>query len=243
MPDSTFRSFVRRMASPPAIVASVFAAHALIRFGGIWSFQMIALSMVIVWPLPWLLCTRHGRREIGLRAPVSWWWLPTGSAVALAVLGVGAATAWAFFGSSADNWFTHHAAQLRQVAGGFPPEVSTPALFWLLTVPPMVFSPLGEEFLYRGFILRVATRLWGDRAGTITQAAAFALVHLAHYGLHPVRPWLIALYLPTNFLVALALAWIVRRSGSLWAAVVAHSVYNLGLNGLVFVLLPGVVGT
>lgn len=239
--NSMFRSVVRRAASPPAIVASVFAVHALIRFGGLWSFQMIALSMVIVWPLPWLLCTKQGRTEIGLRAPVSWRWLLAGSAVALGVLGIGAATAWAFLGSSSDNWFTHHATQLRQIGGGFPPGLSTPALFWLLTIPAMVFSPLGEEFLYRGFILRLGTKLWGDRAGTIVQAAAFAVVHLAHYGLQPVRPWLIALFLPTNFLVGLALAWMVRRSGSLWTAVLAHSVYNLALNGLVFHLLPDLV--
>ena len=53
---------------------------------------------------------------------------------------------------------------------------------------------------------------------------------------------MIGLFLPTNFVVALALAWMVRRSGSLWVAVVAHSVYNLGLNALVFGLLPELVG-
>lgn len=237
-----FRPAVRRVASPLVVVVVVFGVHASIRFGGLWDFQLIVLSMVVVWPLPWLLCAREGRAEIGLRAPVSWWWMLSGPAAGLAVLGSGAATAWALFGSGADNWFTHHAAELGRIAGDVPPGLSAPALFWALTIPPMIFSPLGEEFLYRGFLLRAGSARWGDRAGNVVQAAAFAIVHLAHYGLLPVQPALIALYLPTNFVVALVLAWMVRRSGSLWVAVVAHSVYNLGLNALVFGLLPESIG-
>ena len=237
-----FRPIVRRVVSPLAVVAAVSGVHTLIRFGGLWNAQMIALSMVIVWPLPWLLCTRQGRTEIGFRAPVSWWWMLGGPAVGLAVLGIGAAVAWALFGSGIHNWFTHHAAELGRIAGDVPAGVSAPVLFWALTIPPMIFSPLGEEFLYRGFLLRVGSARWGDRAGTVVQAAAFAIVHLAHYGLQPVQPSVIGLFLPTNFLVALSLAWMVRRSGSLWVAVVAHSIYNLGLNALVFGLLPELVG-
>lgn len=237
-----FRPIIRRAAPPVVLVSAIFGLHAAIRFGGLWNFQLIALSMVVVWPLPWLLCAREGRTGIGLRAPESWWWMLSGPAASLAVLGIGAATAWALFGSGSDNWFTHHASELGRIAGGVPPGLTAPALFWTLTVPPMIFSPLGEEFLYRGFLLRVGSAHWGARAGNLLQAAAFAMVHLAHYGLLPVQPALIALYLPTNFVVALVLAWMARRSGSLWIAVVAHSVYNLGLNALVFVLLPAHVG-
>lgn len=237
-----FRPIIRRAAPPVVLVSAIFGLHAAIRFGGLWNFQLIALSMVVIWPLPWLLCAREGRTELGFRAPVSWWWTLGGPAVALAVLDIGAATAWALFGSGSDNWFTHHAAELGRIAGGVPPGLSAPALFWALTVPPMIFSPLGEEFLYRGFLLRVGSARWGARAGNVVQAAAFAIVHLAHYGLLPFQPAVIGLFLPTNFVVALALAWMVRRSGSLWVAVVAHSVYNLGLNALVFGLLPELVG-
>ena len=242
MTDRLLRPTFRRFASPLVIVAAVFGVHASIRFGGLWNFQLIALSMVVVWPLPWLLCAREGRTEIGFRVPASWWWMLCGPSVGIAVLGIGAAVAWALFGSGPDNWFTHHATELGRIAGDAPPGLTAPALFWTLTVPAMLFSPLGEEFLYRGFLLRVGSTLWGDRAGTVVQAAAFAFVHLAHYGLQPVQPAVIGLFLPTNFVVALALAWMVRRSGSLWVAVAAHSVYNLGLNALVFGLLPEVVG-
>ncbi len=237
-----FRPAVERLVSPVVLVAAVFGVHAAIRFGGLWNFQFIALSMVVVWPLPWLLCAREGRADIGLRAPVSWWWMLSGPAASLAVLGIGAATAWALFGSGSDNWFAHHAAELGRIAGGVPPGLTPSALFWSLTVPAMIFSPLGEEFLYRGFLLRVGAARWGDRAGNLVQAAAFAIVHLAHYGLLPFQPAVVGLFLPTNFVVALVLAWMVRRSGSLWVAVVAHSVYNLGLNAVVFRVVPELVG-
>ena len=103
MTDRRFRPVVHRAASPLAVVAAAFGVHALIRFGGLWTFQLIPLSMVVVWLLPWRLCTREGRTAIGFRTPVSWWWMASGPAVGLAVLGIGAAVAWALFGSGPDN--------------------------------------------------------------------------------------------------------------------------------------------
>ena len=127
---------------------------------------MIALSMVIVWPLPWLLCTRHGRREIGLRAPVSWWWLPTGSAR-------GSRRAGCWCGNSLGLLWEQHRQLVhtprRSVAAGrrrLPSRgVHSGSSYGSSPSPRWSSVPLGEEFLYRGFILRVGTKLWGDRAG------------------------------------------------------------------------------
>ena len=57
----------------------------------------------------------------------------------------------------------------------------------------------------------------------LIQASAFALVHLAHYGLDPFQPELIAIWLPSIFAVGLLLGWIVIKSGSVLCSVVAHS--------------------
>lgn len=114
--------------------------------------------------------------------------------------------------------------------------------FGMVTGPAMLFSPFAEEFLFRGFLQTSVSMRWGSRVALVLQAMAFGLIHLAHYGLFPFQPSLIAVWVPSMFGVALVLGWIVQRSGSVWPAVVAHSFFNLGLNGLVFVLLPDLVG-
>jgi membrane protease YdiL (CAAX protease family) len=179
---------------------------------------------------------------MGLAAPESWNWFWIGPVVAGGILAGCAITAWAAFGWGPANWFVQHARALDEAAVQMPSGASAGALFVIVTVPALAFSPLAEEFLYRGFLLTDLSERWGARPATIIQAAAFAGVHLAHYGLSPLQPALMAVWVPSMFVAALVFAWIVKRSGSLWPAVVAHGVFNLGMNGLVFVFLPGHVG-
>jgi hypothetical protein len=53
----------------------IFDLHILIRFGGLWSNYFIPLSMVILWPLPWILSNRENLKQLGFRGPKSWDWL------------------------------------------------------------------------------------------------------------------------------------------------------------------------
>jgi membrane protease YdiL (CAAX protease family) len=88
---------------------------------------------------------------------------------------------------------------------------------WLLFLLAVVLAGLIEELLFRGVLSRTleATRLgfWG---GAAVASAAFALLHL-QYG--PGGQLVI-------FAVGMTLAWIRAQSGSLWPAVVCHSVNN-----------------
>ena len=60
----------------------------------------------------------------------------------------------------------------------------------------------------------------------IVQAALFAIVHLAHYGLVPWQPTLILYWVPSMFVAGLVFGWVRWQSGSLWPAVLAHSVFQ-----------------
>ena len=66
--------------------------------------------------------------------------------------------------------------------------------------------------------------------------------HLAHYGLNPFQPSLIAIWFPSMFFVSVVYGWLVLKSGSVWVAVASHGVFNIGMNGLVFLILPEVIG-
>lgn len=44
------------------------------------------------------------------------------------------------------------------------------------------------------------------------------------------------------FFVSVVYGWLVLKSGSVWVAVASHGVFNIGMNGLVFLILPEVIG-
>ncbi|MGE3914933.1 MAG: lysostaphin resistance A-like protein [Hyphomicrobiaceae bacterium] len=88
---------------------------------------------------------------------------------------------------------------------------------WLLFLTAVVLAGLTEELIFRGVLSRTleATRLgfWG---GAAIASAGFAALHM-QYGLGGQV---------VIFAVGMTLAWIRSRSGSLWPAIVCHSLNN-----------------
>lgn len=95
----------------------------------------------------------------------------------------------------------------------------------LLVVFAMVLAPLYEELLFRRVLFR---RLWCDgwpRLGMLLSGLLFALMHeppiLGGKPLIAAAPlWLVYTGM------GIAFAWVYRRTGSLWAAVLAHALNN-----------------
>lgn len=226
---------------PSAIgwILLIFLIHLIIRFGGLLDPLFIPLSMVILWPLPWVLSDKDGRRELKIASLGSPLWFLTGPALAIALLAISAGASWIIFGTTGTNWFVQHAIALSESLSNLPEQTSLLQLFTIATVPAMLFSPIGEEFLYRGYLQQAFSDRYGRSAGLWIQATAFALVHMSHYGLQPFEPALLMVFLPSMLAAGLLFGWIRNQSGSLWPAVVSHSIYNAGLNGIVFIFLPG----
>ncbi|MBE9180162.1 CPBP family intramembrane metalloprotease [Oculatella sp. LEGE 06141] len=77
-----------------------------------------------------------------------------------------------------------------------------------------VLTPLGEELLFRGVIANVLLR-YGPVFGVVSSALIFALMH----GINIV--------FPAALVMGLVGAELLRRSGSVWPAIVVHIVFNL----------------
>jgi len=84
----------------------------------------------------------------------------------------------------------------------------------LSTVLISVFSPFGEELLYRGIVTNALLR-YGPFAGVVGSTVIFALMH----GINIV--------FPAAIVAGLATAEVFRRSGSIWPGLVVHIVFNL----------------
>ncbi|MSP91840.1 MAG: CPBP family intramembrane metalloprotease [Myxococcales bacterium] len=86
-------------------------------------------------------------------------------------------------------------------------------------------APLGEELLFRGFLYRVLRQHWGPGRALAATALGFAALHMAPQALIPYT------------LLGLAFGLVYEWTGSLWASIVLHGLWNLG----VFALLGLVV--
>lgn len=86
--------------------------------------------------------------------------------------------------------------------------LATPLVIYLITAVP-------EEFLFRGVIQNLLTRLWGPRVGLGVSAVIFGLAHLPD-----IRYALLAT------LAGLAYGWVYARTGRITASALTHTGVN-----------------
>ena len=144
----------------------------------------------------------------------------------------------ALFGSGPDNWFV-------SIANGYRRMMDTTGwdatrLHLVFTIPAILFSPIGEEIFFRGYLQYTLERRFSARASTIAECAAFAVIHLCHHGLFlsaaglSLRPTSGAIWMLLMFTTALMFAWLRKRTGSLLPAIVSHAVFNFVMNFTIF---------
>lgn len=99
----------------------------------------------------------------------------------------------------------------------------TPAGVTLLVLLAVVAAPLFEELFFRGFLFRGLANSWGWMLGAAISATAFGAAHAQ-----------LTIFVPL-FTLGFALAWVYRRTGSLWTCISLHAVFN-GISVVVWVL-------
>lgn len=220
----------------------VFAAFRAVGMLGPGSLRwLLPLGFVLMSLCPWLLLTAAQRRDIGLRLPRQPRFyalaILSGAAAALVCFSLGTA----LFGAGDENWFVSVAGSYRRVmdTSGW----SMLQLHLVFTVPALIFSPIGEEIFFRGYLQYVLEQRFGAGVATVTECAAFALVHLCHHGLLlgtaglELLPLSAAIWMVLMFGAAFLFAWLRKTSNSLLPAIVSHAVFNLVMNFTIFTYL------
>ena len=108
----------------------------------------------------------------------------------------------------------------QDIIGEFPRTGAGIVLFVILAV---VMAPLFEEIFFRGFLFRGFSSSWGWVTGACVSAAVFGIAHLQ-----------LDVFVPL-FALGLALAWLYKRTGSLWTSIAFHALFN-GLSVLAWAL-------
>ena len=94
-------------------------------------------------------------------------------------------------------------------------ELSSP---WWLLLAGIVVAPIVEELFFRGFLFAGLAQRYSWRRAAVISSALFALIHLQPLAIPPI------------FILGYIFAYLYRRSGSIWPAVVMHVATNaLGL--------------
>lgn len=195
------------------------------------SYQLVSIVFVAMIALPWIVLTRVGRRRIGLITPKRARWVP------VAVL-AGGVMALLTFILVADA-FTYIARSYTNV-----PDDMTSAdrlmFFGIYAGISIFFSPIGEELLYRGFAHESFVARLGERGAALIDAAAFALVHVAHFGvvylagIWTVLPGPATVWVGAMFASSLVFYAFKRAIGSIVGAIAAHAGFNLAMNAVIF---------
>lgn len=205
------------------------------------SYQYISLVMVLSALTPFVLLNRAGRREAGLQKPVRYgmlmYALPAGIAFSLLLYGAGVL----LYGDTVQNWYVY-IARTYPIPEGIAGQEKL-VYFLLFSVPGMLFSPIGEEFFFRGVAHAAMARSWGERRASLADSLAFALTHIAHFGLVytdgrfrflfvPALLWVTGMFFASRLFFAFK-----QATGSLAGAVLAHAGFNLGMTFSIFYLL------
>ena len=205
----------------------------------IWRFAL-PLMCVLMIILPWLLLDREGRRQIGIQRPrnalhylsaIGFGALAAGLCFLLGVL---------LFGVGPQHWFSSVATSYRLQA---PAGLGLLPLFLMFTIPAMLFSPIGEELFFRGFLQRVLEQRFSQTVSTHIESGLFALVHLCHHGVLVGAAGLSlmaasgAIWVSLMFGLAWGFAMLRQRADSIYPAMLAHAVFNVGMNACIFAYL------
>ena len=201
----------------------------------------LMIGFVLMWFVPIVFLSRAGRRRIGLLRPRgnSWPIVAIGAGILAAAVCFG--LGYALYGHGERNWFVSvgYSYQTSDQFALLPQKVA----FIVFTIPAMLLSPIGEEFLFRGLIHQSARERWGTTVATVVNASLFAAVHLAHHGVlrigDEIRVYWIsgALWFLLMFATSVVFTWMRHLYDSIWTSVIAHSFFNLAMNYTIFYYL------
>lgn len=202
---------------------------------------MVVFGFVLMWIFPWVFLNRAGRKSIGLRFAHGYSWLLyaplIGAFLAFSCYGIGDL----LYGATENNWY-------QTIANAYFHDervLSMPKgqLFLMFTIPAILFSPIGEEFLFRGLIQQVVADRWGVVIGVVVNSSLFAGVHLIHHGIGKAESGFSILWVSGGlwwvlmFISSVGFSWLRLRYHSLLPSIVAHAFFNLVMNLTIFYLL------
>lgn len=213
----------------------------VLRANVIGNYSSIGLIMFISAIVPFLFLSRYGQKQIGLTKPKHYQWLLFAFIIGLLFSFLLFYIGKSLYGNSYSNWY-HYIGKSYKIPAVIN-QHNKVVMFSIFASTGMIFSPIGEELFFRGVVHASFAKSIGERKASIIDSAAFALTHIAHFGLIYVNNQWDFLTIPTliwiasMFLASILFFICKQRSGSIIGAVFCHAAFNLGMTYCIFYLL------
>ena len=201
----------------------------------------MGLMMTISGIAPFLFLSKFGQEKIGIVKPKNYSWLITAFVVGLSASILLHALGQFLYGNSYENWY-NYTGKIFKIPVGINPS-NKANLFIINALIVMTFSPIGEELFFRGIVHSSFAKSIGDKKASFVDSSAFALTHIAHFGLVFVNNQWKFLMIPTLIWVlsmfGVSVLFFISKKcvGSIWGAVVCHSAFNFGMAYCIFYLM------
>ena len=202
------------------------------------SYGLVSIIFMIMWFAPLIFLTKEGRNKIGIRKPKRYLSLVYSLIAGVTFCGLLFLVSQLLYGDSINNSFVYISRTNAQSGGILD---SQRFMFFLIgSLASLPFSPIGEEFLYRGIIHGSFVEKFGETKASYIDSLAFALTHLAHFGIvynagiWQVLPLPALFWVVSMFLLSLVFFRCKLMSNSIWGAVVSHAGYNITMMYFIF---------
>lgn len=198
--------------------------------------QWVSIVFTLMLFTPLIFLRKTGRREMGLRKSTQPLWLVWGFLLGCGMCLLLFAITRLAYGLEISNPFVYIASLANT-------ESESGIYFLIYMIIIMTFSPIGEELFYRGVVHQAFRERLGERWASVIDSAAFALTHLAHFGIvYAVGGWKLLplpslLWVGSMFLTCMVFNRVRRESGSILGAILTHAGFNFGMGFLFFYAL------
>lgn len=204
-------------------------------------YNQVGLVMLISGVIPFIFLNAYSRNQIGIKAVNKFYRVAIACVLGLLASLILHLLGKELYGNSIENWFVY-IGRSYQIANGISSDDKL-ILFIIMAITGMTFSPIGEEFFFRGVVHRSFSKSMGEQKASYMDSLAFAITHLAHFGLiysnntwkfyiMPAILWVVGM-----FMVSLLFFKMKKFTNSLWGAVACHAGFNLGMIYAIFYLL------
>lgn len=205
------------------------------------NYSSIGLIMIISALTPFIFLTKTGRKAIGICKPKNSGWFILAFVSGLIFSFLLFYLGQNLYGNSYENWYSYIG---RSYA--IPEEINSKekAIFFaIVALTGMVFSPIGEELFFRGMVQSAFSESIREEKSSIVGSSAFALTHIAHFGLVfnndqwnylpiPTFIWVVGM-----FVLSLMFLYFKKYSGSVLGAIICHSAFNLAMIYSIFYMM------
>ncbi len=204
---------------------------------GNYNFTSIIFVLMIL--VPFVLLTKQGRQLIGIISSRSFKWMAFSFILGIISCAIVFLIGQLLFDNTSSNWFVYISKSFSVSKIGLT-EDNKLIFFLIFAFVSMIFSPIGEEFLFRGIIHKSFENKFGVNKASIIDSSAFAFTHLAHFGIIYVNnSW--------KLLLVPAILWVIIiyflgrlfhlckvKTNSIFGAVICHAGFNVAMIYFIF---------